>query len=116
MIARWVEGSTGHTSWDAGLFAILFSLEILLKLIAWGSERVFSSGWHTFDVTSTLALVAAWIIASLLPQWDELLTFVRPLRLLRLFKLKKRYRYDINVKVHFHKDLLNSKNSNCYNS
>jgi two pore calcium channel protein 1 len=70
----------------------VFIVEMTLKLLVWGPERLFTSGWHTFDLISSIAFVLAIFLAGFVPAWDEVLTFVRPLRLLRLFKLKKRYR------------------------
>jgi two pore calcium channel protein 1 len=65
---------------------------MVLKLMTWGSEKVFTSGWHTFDLIASVLFVFSLIFVQFIKTWDELLTFVRPLRLLRLFKLKKRYR------------------------
>lgn len=63
-----------------------------LKLATWGINRVFSSGWHTFDLVASVLFAFSIIFVQFITSWDELLTFIRPLRLLRLFKLKKRYR------------------------
>ena len=70
----------------------VFLFEIVLKITSWGPVRFFSSGWNTFDLFATLAFVLALIFARFSGDWVEFLSFVRPLRLLRLFKLKKRYR------------------------
>jgi two pore calcium channel protein 1 len=65
---------------------------MMLKLLVWGPERLFTSGWHTFDLITSKAFVLGIFLAGFVPAWDEVLTCGRPLRLLRLFKLKKRYR------------------------
>ncbi len=65
-------------------------MEMGLKIAAWGSERVFKSGWHTFDLIASILFAFAIIFVQFITSWDELLTFIRPLRMLRLFKLKKR--------------------------
>jgi two pore calcium channel protein 1 len=62
------------------------------KILTWGFPRVISSGWHTFDLMSSILFFFSLIFVKFIPSWDEVLTFIRPLRLLRLFKLKKRYR------------------------
>lgn len=67
-------------------------MEMCLKLLTWGYIRVFSSGWHVFDLISSIVFIFTIILVQFIPAWDEILTFIRPLRLLRLFKLKKRYR------------------------
>ena len=53
---------------------------------------MFSSGWHLFDLLATISFVLSILFVQFVKNWDELLTFIRPLRLIRLFKLKKRYR------------------------
>ena len=63
-----------------------------LKIITWGFQRIVSSGWHSFDLIAFVVFIFSLVIVLFIPGWDELLTFIRPLRLLRLFKLKKRYR------------------------
>ncbi|XP_012287108.1 two pore calcium channel protein 1 isoform X2 [Orussus abietinus] len=77
--------------WDTLLFGGLFVAEALTKLLGLGIRRYLSSGWNLFDMgTSIMTLVAACGL-TLFPNATFLVVF-RPLRLLRLFKLKKRYR------------------------
>jgi len=85
-------GDGREPSWDSCLFALLFSIELGLKVLTWGSKRVLSSGWQTFDLCATIAFAVSTVFCLFAPKWGELLFFVRPLRVLRLFKLKKRYR------------------------
>ncbi|ODM99706.1 Two pore calcium channel protein 1 [Orchesella cincta] len=92
MAARWIDGGGPHGSWDSYIFAIWFLFEMCMKIATWGYIRVFSSGWHSFDLVASVAFFFTMLLVQFIPSWDEILTFIRPLRLLRLFKLKKRYR------------------------
>ncbi|XP_045469112.1 two pore channel protein 1-like [Harmonia axyridis] len=78
-------------SWDTFLFLTLFLLEALLKVIAIGWNEYVASGWNVFDMIVTLAALMGAILLYLNP-YLTLVVILRPLRLLRLFKLKKRYR------------------------
>ncbi|XP_076665106.1 two pore segment channel 1 isoform X1 [Andrena cerasifolii] len=78
-------------SWDTFLFGGIFVTEALIKVLGLGTRRYLSSGWNLFDLgTSVMTLVAACILC-LFPSATFFVLF-RPLRLLRLFKMKKRYR------------------------
>lgn len=100
MIIRIVEPSDGNRQeaahrlaacWDTLLFGGLFVTEALIKVLGLGKRRYLSSGWNLFDLsTSIMTLVAAWIL-TFFPSATVFVLF-RPLRLLRLFKIKKRYR------------------------
>ncbi|XP_012232885.1 two pore calcium channel protein 1-like isoform X2 [Linepithema humile] len=77
--------------WDTLLFGGLFIIEALAKVLALGTKCYLSSGWNLFDLgTSVMTLVAACGLF-LFPSATFLVLF-RPLRTLRLFKIKKRYR------------------------
>ncbi|XP_046979764.1 two pore channel protein 1-like [Schistocerca americana] len=78
-------------SWDTILFVSLGLIEALLKILGLGVSQYFSSGWNSFDFSVTLATLCAVTLLTMFP-WMVVLIFIRPLRLLRLFKLKKRYR------------------------
>lgn len=69
----------------------VFTAEACVRVCALGVRTYFSSGWNCYDFCATLGLVLALVIVSLYPQLIAL-AMVRPLRLLRLFKLKKRFR------------------------
>jgi two pore calcium channel protein 1 len=70
---------------------IVFVAEALSKILALGIRRYLSSGWNLFDLgTSIMTLVAACALI-LFPSAMFFVLF-RPLRTLRLFKIKKRYR------------------------
>lgn len=69
----------------------VFIVEAMSKILALGVKHYLSSGWNLFDLgTSVMMLVAACAL-SLFPSATFLVLF-RPLRTLRLFKIKKRYR------------------------
>ncbi|KAK4878004.1 hypothetical protein RN001_010510 [Aquatica leii] len=78
-------------SWDACLFLSLFGLEAILKIIGLGWAEYVSSGWNIFDISVTYAAIIGAVALLIKPTFTAVVVF-RPLRLLRLFKLKKRYR------------------------
>lgn len=78
-------------SWDACLFLSLFGIEAILKIIGLGWNDYVSSGWNIFDISVTYAAIIGAVILLIKPTFTAVVVF-RPLRLLRLFKLKKRYR------------------------
>ncbi|KAK9892534.1 hypothetical protein WA026_020517 [Henosepilachna vigintioctopunctata] len=78
-------------SWDTFLFLTLFLLEALLKIVAIGWNEYIASGWNVFDLTVTLAALFGAFLLHINP-YLTIVVILRPLRLLRLFKLKKRYR------------------------
>ncbi|XP_060533745.1 two pore channel protein 1-like isoform X2 [Cylas formicarius] len=78
-------------SWDAWLFYTLFLLEALLRIISFGWSEYISSGWNTFDLSVTLLAIWGSLILLISPSFT-IVVILRPLRILRLFKLKKRYR------------------------
>lgn len=60
-------------------------------MLGMGLERYFSSGWNLYDFVVTSGGLIAIISLRLFPDFVYVVVF-RPLKLLRLFKLKKRYR------------------------
>ncbi|KAL3272233.1 hypothetical protein HHI36_022716 [Cryptolaemus montrouzieri] len=79
------------SAWDTYLFLSLFLLEAVLKVVAVGWNEYIASGWNVFDLTVTLAALMGAVLLYLNP-YLTVVVILRPLRLLRLFKLKKRYR------------------------
>lgn len=77
--------------WDTCFFLACFTLEVALKTLGMGLERYFSSGWNLYDFVVTFGGLIAVISLRLFPDFVYVVVF-RPLKLLRLFKLKKRYR------------------------
>jgi two pore calcium channel protein 1 len=69
----------------------VFVIEVVLKVLGLGISQYFGSGWNIYDFSVTLLSLCGVIILSLVPSFVYVV-ILRPLRLLRLFKLKKRYR------------------------
>ncbi|XP_053597869.1 two pore calcium channel protein 1 isoform X2 [Microplitis demolitor] len=99
MVFRLLESSTDQVvsahkfaaDWDTLAFGGFFVTEALTKVLGLGIRQYLSSGWNLFDLgASVMSLVAACGL-SLFPNATFFVIF-RPLRLLRLFKIKKRYR------------------------
>lgn len=78
-------------SWDTYLFLSLFLLEALARALGLGWQEYISSGWNVFDLTVTVAAVLGVLLLETAPTATAVVV-LRPLRILRLFKLKKRYR------------------------
>ncbi|XP_012535254.1 two pore calcium channel protein 1 isoform X1 [Monomorium pharaonis] len=77
--------------WDTLLFGGLFVAEALSKVLALGIKYYLSSGWNLFDLGTTVMTLVAACVLILFPTATFMVLF-RPLRTLRLFKIKKRYR------------------------
>ncbi|KAJ8711256.1 hypothetical protein PYW07_008498 [Mythimna separata] len=78
-------------SWDTWLFLTLFLLEAALRMMASGLQVYLESGWNVFDLSVTLLALMGAVLLSIAPKLFIVVIF-RPLRLMRLYKLKKRYR------------------------
>ncbi|XP_017772430.1 PREDICTED: two pore calcium channel protein 1-like isoform X2 [Nicrophorus vespilloides] len=78
-------------SWDTYLFLSIFLFEALIRVIAIGWTQYIGSGWNIFDLGVTLAALLGSLVLLFNPTFT-VVVILRPLRLLRLFKLKKRYR------------------------
>eukprot|EP00058_Branchiostoma_floridae_P009347 XP_002594835.1 hypothetical protein BRAFLDRAFT_124433 [Branchiostoma floridae] len=86
-----------EVTWNAILFVTIYVVEALLKIIGLGAWTYFQSGWNVFDFLVTVAGIVGTLGQNFETGGDLDLTFhyilvLRPLRLLRLFKVKKRYR------------------------
>ncbi|RZF38082.1 hypothetical protein LSTR_LSTR006481 [Laodelphax striatellus] len=79
------------SSWDAVFFMFCYVTEASLKILGLGVHQYLNSGWNCYDITVTTLTVASIILIKMFPSWTFLVIF-RPLRMLRLFKSKKRYR------------------------
>ncbi|XP_042231863.1 two pore calcium channel protein 1-like isoform X2 [Homarus americanus] len=80
-----------HVTWDQIIFVAFYGMEAIIKMIGLGFKRYFYSGWNIYDFIVTV-LSMSGIIAE---QFDNSFFYVvilRPLRLLRLFRMRKRYR------------------------
>lgn len=73
------------------MFLSVFLLEAFLRMLALGWGEYISSGWNTFDFIVTVAALMGVLLLEVVPTVTAVVV-LRPLRLLRLFKLKKRYR------------------------
>ncbi|XP_076034429.1 two pore calcium channel protein 1-like isoform X2 [Oratosquilla oratoria] len=80
-----------HVTWDQIAFVAFYVLEANLKLIGLGIQRYFHSGWNIYDFVVTILAVGG-IIAEEFDSSFFYVVILRPLRLLRLFRMHKRYR------------------------
>ncbi|KAL0868052.1 hypothetical protein ABMA27_008699 [Loxostege sticticalis] len=78
-------------SWDTWLFLTLFLFEAALRMMAGGLSAYLESGWNVFDLSVTLLALMGAVMLTIAPGLFIVVIF-RPLRLMRLYKLKKRYR------------------------
>lgn len=78
-------------SWDTLLFGGLFVTEAIVKVLGLGMRRYLSSGWNLFDLGASIMTLVAACSLTLFSRATFFVIF-RPLRMLRLFKIKKRYR------------------------
>nr|CAD7403905.1 unnamed protein product [Timema poppensis] len=69
----------------------VYAVEAMLRVLGMGLTQYFNSGWNVYDFSVTLGTFLGVIILYMAP-WFVYVVVLRPLRLLRLFKLKKRYR------------------------
>lgn len=72
-------------------FVAVFLVEAVLRIIGLGWHEYAASGWNMFDITVTVAALFGAFLLLIEPTFT-VVVILRPLRLLRLFKLKKRYR------------------------
>nr|CAD7197326.1 unnamed protein product [Timema douglasi] len=77
--------------WPYFEHVILYAVEAMLRVLGMGLTQYFNSGWNVYDFSVTLGTFLGVIILYMAP-WFVYVVVLRPLRLLRLFKLKKRYR------------------------
>lgn len=69
----------------------VFVVEVACKMLALGRIQYFKSGWNTFDFYSAGLPVIGFLSLQMWPQFYYVVIF-RPLKMFRLFKIKKRYR------------------------
>ncbi|XP_013398841.1 two pore calcium channel protein 1 [Lingula anatina] len=71
-------------------FLVLFAMEILLKMYAYGFRQFFSLFWNWFDFLVIFSALIATIIEALLQEWQDesnTLDILLVLRVLRLIKI-----------------------------
>jgi two pore calcium channel protein 1 len=79
------------------LFLLVYIVEISLKILALGPIQYFKKFWNMCDfVVITVSLIA--VCLELHPLYHSL-AVVRPIKLIRIIRLKKRYRDIMNTMV-----------------
>eukprot|EP00095_Tigriopus_kingsejongensis_P005462 maker-scaffold865_size87005-snap-gene-0.16 protein:Tk05462 transcript:maker-scaffold865_size87005-snap-gene-0.16-mRNA-1 annotation:"two pore channel 1" len=80
-----------YAPWVSYFFVALYTLEAVLKLVGIGFKNYFSSYWNIFDFAVTVLGILSLILEVLhIPLFYVVI--LRPLRLLTLFRMKKRFR------------------------
>ncbi|XP_068220529.1 two pore channel protein 1-like isoform X2 [Palaemon carinicauda] len=78
-------------TWAQVAFVVLYVIEANLKMIGLGLAEYFGCGWNVYDFIVTLLAIAG-IIAEEFSSSFFYVVILRPLRLLRLFRIRRRYR------------------------
>lgn len=78
--------------WSYIVFLTIYGVEVLLKLGGLGPVAYFSSGWNLFDFSVTVFAFLGLIALAFNMKPFYFIVVLRPLQLLRLFKIKQRYR------------------------
>uniref|UniRef100_A0A671MPL0 Two pore calcium channel protein 1-like n=1 Tax=Sinocyclocheilus anshuiensis TaxID=1608454 RepID=A0A671MPL0_9TELE len=71
---------------------IVYGIEVLLKITGLGPLTYFSSGWNLFDFSVTVFAFLGLIALAFDMEPFYFILVLRPFQLLRLFKIKQRYR------------------------
>ncbi|XP_046904125.1 two pore channel protein 1 isoform X2 [Hypomesus transpacificus] len=74
------------------IFLTIYGVEVLLKITGLGPMAYFSSGWNLFDFSVTVFAFLGLIALAFDMEPFYFIVVLRPLQLLRLFKIKQRYR------------------------
>lgn len=87
-------GFSGSTfvPWSYIVFLTIYGVEVLLKISGLGPMAYFSSGWNLFDFSVTVFAFLGLIALAFNMEPFYFIVVLRPLQLLRLFKIKLRYR------------------------
>uniref|UniRef100_A0A674F588 Two pore segment channel 1 n=1 Tax=Salmo trutta TaxID=8032 RepID=A0A674F588_SALTR len=72
--------------------SLVYGVEVLLKVTGMGPLAYFSSGWNLFDFSVTVFAFLGLIALAFDMEPFYFIVVLRPLQLLRLFKIKQRYR------------------------
>uniref|UniRef100_A0A674NW89 Voltage-dependent calcium channel protein TPC1 n=1 Tax=Takifugu rubripes TaxID=31033 RepID=A0A674NW89_TAKRU len=78
--------------WLLVFFLLVYGVEVLLKILGLGPMAYFSSGWNLFDFSVTVFAFLGLIALAFNMEPFYFIVVLRPLQLLRLFKIKQRYR------------------------
>ncbi|XP_041854910.1 two pore calcium channel protein 1 isoform X1 [Melanotaenia boesemani] len=89
--------NSGHSwskviPWSYIVFLTIYGVEVLLKITGLGPLAYFSSGWNLFDFSVTVFAFLGLIALVFNMEPFYFIVVLRPLQLLRLFKIKQRYR------------------------
>uniref|UniRef100_A0A8C1RDB5 Two pore segment channel 1 n=1 Tax=Cyprinus carpio TaxID=7962 RepID=A0A8C1RDB5_CYPCA len=75
-----------------GKIILIYGVEVLLKITGLGPLTYFSSGWNLFDFSVTVFAFLGLIALAFDMEPFYFIVVLRPFQLLRLFKIKQRYR------------------------
>ncbi|XP_010732007.1 two pore calcium channel protein 1 isoform X2 [Larimichthys crocea] len=78
--------------WSYIVFLTIYGVEVLLKIAGLGPMAYFSSGWNLFDFSVTVFAFLGLIALAFDMEPFYFIVILRPFQLLRLFKIKQRYR------------------------
>ncbi|XP_034025451.1 two pore calcium channel protein 1-like [Thalassophryne amazonica] len=78
--------------WSYIVFLTIYGVEVLLKITGLGPKAYFSSGWNLFDFSVTVFAFLGLVALAFNMEPFYFIVVLRPLQLLRLFKIKQRYR------------------------
>lgn len=81
-----------NVPWSYVVFLTIYGVELLLKVTGLGPLEYFTSGWNLFDFSVTVFAFFGLMALAFNMEPFYFIVVLRPLQLLRLFKLKKRYR------------------------
>ncbi|KAB1255794.1 Two pore calcium channel protein 1 [Camelus dromedarius] len=81
-----------HVPWSYLVFLTIYGVELFLKVAGLGPIEYLSSGWNLFDFSVTAFAFLGLLALAFNMEPFYFIVVLRPLQLLRLFKLKKRYR------------------------
>uniref|UniRef100_G1U084 Two pore calcium channel protein 1 n=1 Tax=Oryctolagus cuniculus TaxID=9986 RepID=G1U084_RABIT len=81
-----------HVPWSYLVFLTIYGVELFLKVAGLGPVEYLSSGWNLFDFSVTVFAFLGLLAWALDMEPFYFIVVLRPLQLLRLFKLKRRYR------------------------
>ncbi|KAM9096737.1 two pore calcium channel protein 1 isoform X2 [Sarcophilus harrisii] len=81
-----------NVPWSYIIFLTIYAVELLLKTTGLGPVEYLTSGWNLFDFSVTAFAFLGLLALAFNMEPFYFIVVLRPLQLLRLFKLKKRYR------------------------
>nr|XP_043882112.1 two pore calcium channel protein 1 isoform X1 [Solea senegalensis] len=89
--------NSGHSwsrfvPWSYIVFLTIYGVEVLLKIAGLGPTAYFSSGWNLFDFSVTVFAFLGLVALAFNMEPFYFVVVLRPFQLLRLFKIKQRYR------------------------